>query len=168
MDQADFWINKLNLQPHPEGGCYRQVYCSSESVPGEHLPARFGGARPFSTSIYFLLRGGQFSALHRIKSDEIWHFYAGAPLSISVLELGGATSELRLGPSPERGESFQQIVPAGAWFGAALEEPQSFALLGCTVAPGFDFADFELAERDRLVAEFPQHRSLIERLTRPQ
>lgn len=165
MDSAAFWIAKLNLQPHPEGGYFREVYRSSETVQGAHLPPRFGGARSFATSIYFLLPGTQVSALHRIKSDEIWHFYAGASLRIFVLDSDRAARELQLGPSPEKGESFQEIVPAGSWFGAAVDDPTAFALVGCTVAPGFDFSDFELADRSRLLLEFPEHRAIIERLT---
>ncbi len=167
MDTATYWIDKLGLQAHPEGGYYREVYRAQEAIAGSHLPARFGGARLFSTSIYFLLCRGQFSALHRIKSDELWHFYAGDPLRISVIGPSGAARELLLGPSLHRGESFQQVVPAEAWFGAALESASEFALVGCTVAPGFDFADFELADRARLLAEFPQHEALVTRLTRP-
>jgi predicted cupin superfamily sugar epimerase len=162
-----FWINRLGLAPHPEGGYFREVYRSPELIPKESLPARFGGPRSFATSIYFLLPGDQVSALHRIQSDETWHFYTGAPLRVAVIEEGGAASEIHLGPSPEEGQSFQAVVPAGAWFGAYLDNPSAFALVGCTVAPGFDFNDFELGSRAELSAMYPQHRGIIERLTRP-
>lgn len=161
-----FWIEALGLRPHPEGGWYRETYRSSETVAGEHLPPRFGGARCFSTAIYFLLPGGEFSALHRIKSDEIWHFYAGSPLTLVAIDAAGTLTETVLGRRPERGESFQARVPAGSWYGAWIEDPTSYALVGGTVAPGFDFADFELAERAALEALHPQHRALIRRLTR--
>lgn len=163
-----FWIEKLNLLPHPEGGYYREVYRSPETVEGAHLPPRFRGARSFATSIYFLLPGDRVSSLHRIKSDEMWHFYTGAPLRIAVIEPNGEAREIRMGAALEKGESFQEVVPAGAWFGASVDDATSFALVGCTVTPGFDFADFELAERGSLLAEFPQHRQIIERLTPPR
>lgn len=130
-----------------------------------HLPARFGGPRCFSTAIYFLLESGQRSHLHRIRSDEIWHFYAGAPLTLFVISPDGCLDETVLGPDVERGQAFQAVVAAGSWYGAIVNEPDSYSLVGGTVAPGFDFADFELADRRALVALFPGHRALIERLT---
>jgi len=165
MDQISRWIEELGLQPHPEGGWYKEVYRSSEQIGAAGLPERFGGARSFSTSIYFLLAGDNFSAFHRIKSDELWHFYAGDGLTIHTIAANGEYEAIKLGNRPEAGESFQAVVPAGRWF-ASEAKGGSYGLVGCTVAPGFDFADFELAERDRLTAEFPQHRDLIERLTR--
>ena len=96
----------------------------------------------------------------------MWHFYAGAPLSVHAIDNDGEGIEIKLGPNPERGEVFQSVVPAGCWFGAGLAQADTFALVGCTVAPGFDFADFEMAERSELLLEFPQHADLIRRLTR--
>jgi len=159
------WIASLDLAPHPEGGFYRETYRSSEII-ADHLPARFGGPRACSTAIYFLLPGDQVSRLHRIKSDEIWHFYAGSALTLALIHSDGRLEERRLGPDPERGEGFQAIVPAGAWYGAAVDDPASYALVGGTVAPGFDFADFELGDRATLLARFPQHGQTIRRLTR--
>lgn len=153
--EAEYWIRALNLQPHPEGGWYRETYRSAETIPADGLPARFGAPRCCSTAILFLLEGGTVSALHRIRSDELWHFYAGGVLRISMIEGAGTLRELRLGVDPAGGASVQAVVPAGAWFGARLEEPGSFALVGCTVSPGFDFADFELADRAALAREFP-------------
>jgi predicted cupin superfamily sugar epimerase len=135
-------------------------------IAAGHLPGRFGGARACSTAIYFLLRGDQVSRLHRIKSDEIWHFYAGGALTLTLIHPDGRLETLPLGADPERGESFQVLVPAGCWYGAAVDDPESYALVGGTVAPGFDFADFELADRQSLLAAFPQHRDAILRLTR--
>jgi predicted cupin superfamily sugar epimerase len=168
MPSATAWIQRLGLSPHPEGGYYRELYRSSETVAAGCLPERFGGPRPFSTAIYFLLEGTQVSALHRIKSDEAWHFYAGSPLCIDAISAQGKHLRFKLGPDPTRGETFFQLVPAGCWFGARLVRPgpEAFALVGCTVAPGFDFADFELAERETLSSEYPQHRELIEAFTR--
>lgn len=160
------WIARLRLGPHPEGGFYRETYRAKETIEAAHLPARFGGRRVHSTAIYFLLPGDQISALHRIKSDEVWHFYAGSVLTLSLIHPDGRLEELRLGADPDRGQSFQVIVPAGCWYGATVDASDSYALVGGTVAPGFDFADFDLADRATLLAQFPQHRETILRLTR--
>jgi uncharacterized protein len=161
MYAASYWIEKLRLLKHPEGGYYREMYRSAESIPQQELPPRFGGARAFSTAIYFLLLGDEISAVHRIKSDEVWHFYAGSQLTIHVIDQDRAYTQIELGD-----DCFQAVVHAGCWFGATVDEPQSYALVGCTVAPGFDFADFEMANRADLFAHYPQHRAIIERLTR--
>ncbi|MDJ1479402.1 cupin domain-containing protein [Cytophagaceae bacterium YF14B1] len=166
MHAADYWIQKLHLQPHPEGGYFSETYRSAESINSSHLPDRYKGARSFSTGIYFLVEGGQFSSLHRIQSDEMWHFYAGTTLTVYAIDPTGNLHTIRLGSDPEKGEVFQAVVPAGYWFGSVSENADGFALVGCTVAPGFDFADFELAKRQDLMAIFPQHQKLIERLTR--
>lgn len=159
-------IEHLQLCRHPEGGWFRESYRSTETVPAEGLPDRFAGRRTFSTAIYFLLQRGDFSALHRIKSDEIWHFYAGDPLLVQVITPEGVHREIRLGADLSAGESFQASVPAGCWFGAELAGEGEFALVGCTVAPGFDFDDFEMGERRELSRMLPAQRELIERLTR--
>jgi predicted cupin superfamily sugar epimerase len=159
------WIERLNLEPHPEGGWYRQTYRAPLVLPHAALPG-FTGDRAASTAIYFLLEGDQFSAFHRLRSDEVWHFYAGSGLVVHVIEPGGQYSELLLGSDATASEAFQAVVPAGCWFGSSLRQPDTFALVGCTVAPGFDFADFEMAKRDALTAQYPQHRNIIERLTR--
>jgi predicted cupin superfamily sugar epimerase len=119
-----------------------------------------------ATAIYYLLPGTQCSRLHRLKSDEIWHFYHGAPLTMHIIDEQGMYRPVRLGQDPRAGQNFHSVVRAGCWFGAALDDPHAFALLGCTVAPGFDFADFELGERAALLARYPQHAALITRLTR--
>ncbi|MBL7858511.1 MAG: cupin domain-containing protein [Cyclobacteriaceae bacterium] len=164
MQTAEYWIGHLQLKPHPEGGFYRETYRSAESIPATGLPSRFEGSRSFSTAIYFLLRSGDRSLFHRIKSDELWHFHAGTSLSIFVLHEQGLTIH-RLGSDPEKEEALQIVIPAGSWFGAQVNEPNSYTLSGCTIAPGFDFHDFELASRKKLIEEFPAHRSVIEMLT---
>jgi predicted cupin superfamily sugar epimerase len=166
---ADLLIEMLELLPHPEGGFYRETYRAPGTIAAAALPGRFGGARAFSTAIYFLLRGDQFSALHRLRCDELWHFYVGAPLEVIEITGGGRLVVTRLGPELGAGEVPQAVVPAGHWFGARLAEPRpdAFALVGCTVAPGFDFADFEMARRDDMLAAHPRHESLIRALTRP-
>ena len=165
-EEARYWIEKLNLVKHPEGGYYVRTYFAREWIDREHLPQRFAGSRPFSTAIYYLLPGDDFSAFHRIQSDEMWHFYAGTSLTLHVLETDGRLSRKLLGADVERGESFQQLVEAGCWFAASVRDTTSYSLVGCTVAPGFNYEDFEFAEREALVAQFPEHRELIERFTR--
>jgi hypothetical protein len=149
---GQYWIEHLGLSPHPEGGYYRVTYKSELTIAN----------RSASTAIYFLLHGRDFSAFHRIASDELWHFYAGSGLVVYVIEPDGSYSELHLGNDGV----FQGVVRAGCWFASRLKDDASFALVGCTVAPGFDFADFELAARSELVRAYPQHQRLIEELTR--
>lgn len=158
-------ITDLQLVRHPEGGWFRETYRSGEIVPAQALPERFTGSRAFSTAIYFLLQTDDISALHRIKSDEMWHFYAGSALLIHCIFPDGGYRALRLGANPAAGEQFQAVVPGGCWFGA---EPvgEGFALVGCTVSPGFDFSDFEMAETEQLCTRYPQHRELIKRMTK--
>lgn len=165
---AQYWIEKLGLSPHVEGGYWAQTYRSEERIAGVHLPERFAGARVFSSAIYYLLHGDEFSALHRIKSDELWHFYAGSSLTLFELDDRGNLMETKLGRHLERGERPQAAIRAGRWFGAALEVDAlpSYSLVGCTVSPGFEYEDFELGERRTLIAQYPQHHALIERLTR--
>src|SRR4051794_9741799 len=117
---ASDWITYLQLHPHPEGGHFRETYRSTEVIPQSGLPNRFSGGRSFSTAIYFLLQETEFSALHRIKADEIWHFYAGTPLVVTVIDPAGTLSQIHLGPHPLQGQTFQACVPAGCWFGASL------------------------------------------------
>ncbi|WP_374377746.1 cupin domain-containing protein [Dongia sp.] len=162
---TDDLVTALQLQPHPEGGFYRETYRATEAIPNAGLPARFHGDRAHSTAIYYLLRAGERSKLHRIKSDEVWHFYEGDALTIIALSPGGQLIETTLGRDFARGQVPQHVVPAGFWFGALPAKGSAFTLAGCTVAPGFDFADFDLGERSKLLHEFPQHRAWIERLT---
>lgn len=163
---SSHWIEKLNLQHHPEGGWFAETYRAEETLAREALPERYNGKRSIATAIYFLLTTDEFSALHRIQSDEIWHFYTGGPAVVVTIDGDGQRKDIRIGNNPERGESFQAVIPTGTWFGAYVDEPNSFVLVGCTVAPGFDFADFELAERGTLLRLFPQHEDIIRRLTR--
>jgi predicted cupin superfamily sugar epimerase len=163
---ANYWIKKLNLEPHPEGGFYRQTYKAEQVLPHESLPPQFTGPRPASTAIYFLLEGKSFSAFHRLRSDELWHFYAGAPVLVHILSEPGEYSTILLGSDPEAGEALQAAVTAGCWFASHVKDRKSFALVGCTVAPGFYFEDFELAKREELAHLYPQHRQVIEKLTR--
>lgn len=156
-------IASLGLARHPEGGWYRETYRAAGTIPGALLPERCAGERSFSTAIYFLLERGEVSALHRIRSDELRHFHTGAPLTVHVITPAGEYYTLKLGSDPAAGETFQAVVPAGCWFGA--ETGGAFSLVGCTVAPGFDFADFEMGRRLDLLGRFPDHAAVIRRLT---
>ena len=162
---ARYWIEKLQLEAHPEGGYFRQTYRSDVMIAREALPAGFAGARAASTAIYVLLEGENFSAFHRLRSDEVWHFYAGDPLVVHVISPEGSYSSILLGCELEAGQVLQAVVLAGCWFASHVADWSSFAVVGCTVAPGFDFEDFKLGEREELVARYPQHRVLIEGLT---
>jgi len=189
---AKYWIEKLGLQVHPEGGYFRQTYKSELRIVPEASGAagaaakgasKIGqpqppGSRAASTGIYFLLEAENVSAFHRLRSDEMWHFYAGSPLVVHVLDPAGEYSSIVLGEDPEAGQVFQAVVRAGCWFGAELaQNPHcsqnrgevkhpSYALVGCTVAPGFEFEDFEMARREELQAMYPSRKEMIQRLTR--
>ncbi|MGD0781893.1 MAG: cupin domain-containing protein [Candidatus Aminicenantales bacterium] len=165
MRGGDDWIRALNLRPHPEGGFFREIYRSEERIAQAGLPPRYGGPRSLSTSIYFLLLSGQVSRLHRLRSDEIWHFYEGSPAVLHALGPDGAYAAVTLGRDAAAGQGFQALVRAGWWFGAEVAAPDSFTLVGCTIAPGFDFDDFELGRRDDLLASYPARRGIIEKLT---
>jgi predicted cupin superfamily sugar epimerase len=163
---AAYWIEHLQLNKHIEGGYYKENYRSQLSIPRTNLPDSFKGNRSASTSIYFLLEKNNFSALHRIAADELWHFYAGDCLLIYEFSKEGAMVMHRLGNNADKGETFQVIIRAGNWFGAILDNGGEYALTGCTVAPGFDFSDFELAQRSLLLDQYPRYAEIISLLTR--
>jgi len=163
---ASYWLDKLQLTRHVEGGAFREVYRSDLILPRKSLPLLFQGDRSASTHIYFLLAQGQFSAFHRIAADELWHFYAGDPLLVYEIAHNGRLATHRLGNDPEKEESFHTVISAGSWFASAPAEASEYALVGCTVAPGFDFADFELADRETLAGQYPEYASLIRKYTR--
>jgi len=156
----DELILSYALQPHPEGGFYRETYRSRET-----MPVLSGELRNASTAIYYLLPKGQKSRLHRIKSDEIWHFYGGDPLIISEIFPDGTVRETLLGSDVLKGQVPQHMVPAGNWFGAQPAPESRFSFCGCTVSPGFDFKDFEMGSKEGLRLEFPEATKLIESLT---
>ena len=166
MADSTYWIKKLNLSPHPEGGFFRECYRSDETIPREALPHRYSDRRVFFTSIYYLLESHQISRLHRLKSDELWHFYTGSPLTIHVFKNdGNLYNSFILGPDPGNKHIYQQIIHRGNWFGASVNESDSFTLVGCVVAPGFEFDDFEKGNRDELLSKYPDYADIIERLT---
>jgi predicted cupin superfamily sugar epimerase len=161
---ASFWINQLHMVPHPEGGHYALSYRSDCILPHDALP-HHQGSRAACTCIYFLLQEGEISALHRIASDEIWHFYAGGGLQVYEIKPEGQLNIHTLGAYPDLQMVFQSWVPAKSWFGAKVPIGMGYALVGCTVSPGFDFADFEMGDRHSLISQFPQHQEIIEKLT---
>lgn len=161
-------VAALQLEPHPEGGYFRENYRSQESISQKYLPARFSGSRSFSTAIYYLLVGEQFSTLHRIKQDEVWHFYLGSTLKIHEINSAGQYREIKLGQDWENGETMQAIVAQNSCFAAELGEKNknNFALVGCTVAPGFDFEDFEIGKRKDLLDRYPEYKEIIQKMTK--
>jgi predicted cupin superfamily sugar epimerase len=158
----DALIRRFDLKPHPEGGFFSETYRSEARVVRERDS---GEMRSASTAIYYLLCDGAHSAWHRIKSDEVWHFYAGEPLHVHVLDEAGSLVTHRLGNTLTHPDAvFQAVVPAGLWFAAECADPAGLSLVGCTVAPGFEFSEFELADVHALKAQHPQHAALIARL----
>ena len=166
MNTAYDWIQLLEMTPHPDGGYYKETYRSTDTIDQVGLSARYDGPRPAGTGIYYLLSEEAVNYLHRLKSDEMWHFYAGDPLLLHLFQPMGEVQQIRLGADPEKGEVFQAVVERDCWFGASLVRSEGYALVGCTVAPGFDFADLEMADPETLVDQFPEHTNLILRLTK--
>lgn len=162
--KAEDYIKALHLLQHVEGGAFKEDFRSNITLKKEHLPAGFNGDRNLSTHIYFLLKHGQFSALHKIAAEEHWHFYDGDTLSIYSIDLAGNLQEIKLGRNILQGEVLHAVIPAGIWFGSRCEVENGFSLVGCTVAPGFDFEDFELASQEVLLDLYPQHEKLIKEL----
>lgn len=160
--QATDYITALEMLPHPEGGFYRENYRSEIRVqfPG------FEDSRNVATSIFFLLEKGNFSAMHRIKSDEIWHFYDGDPLEIIEISPEGTLNSTYLGRNVTKGEKLVYCVKSGNWFGSRPAKGSQYSLVGCTVAPGFDFIDFEMPTRDFFITQFPLHKEVLTEMTR--
>jgi len=164
MDRAQELIDRLGLIPHPERGYYVETYRAPLMVGG--VP--HGGPRAASTAIYFLVTRAQPTTyLHRLRSDELFHLYEGGPLDVLLLGATGGGEVRRLGLVVAAGERPQLVIAAGTWFAVELVPEASHCLFGCTVAPGFDFADFELAEGPELAAAFPAHAGAIARMSRP-
>ena len=165
MPDPEYWIKKLQLEQHPEGGYFKECYRSGTEILKDGLPSRYSGNRDAVTSIYFLLKENDVSKFHRLKSDEIWHFYTGSPVTIHIIHPEGTYQKITLGPQIDQNMSFQYAIEPNRWFGATVDDPSSFSLVGCTVAPGFNFNEFELAEQNSLLREFPEHEAIIRKLT---
>ena len=153
-------VQKLGLIEHPEGGFYKETYRSSSSMETEQ-----NTIRNISTAIYFLLENDNISLFHRIQSDELWFFHQGEPLEIVFIK-EGVLNSIVLGTSFENGEVPQATVPANTWFASSVKQRKGYSLVSCTVAPGFDFADFELASRENLLQEFPHLKEIIHEFTK--
>ncbi len=153
---ASYWIQSLEMEKHPEGGYFRELY---------KCPRTLSGGRSIASSIYFLLPVGDVSRFHRLKSDELWYYHAGDPIVVYVIDKTGDLSELRLGTGCEKGERPQAVIPAGSIFGAVTHGEEGFSLVGCMVCPGFEYEEFELMDRDELLRDYPQHREIILKLT---
>lgn len=160
MKTKEYWVEKLNLEQHPEGGYFKETYRSEETIEIENIE----GKRNLATGIYFLIDSGNFSAFHRIKSDEMWHFYGGDPLVVHMIDDEGNYIRQTIGADIEKGELLQFVVPANVWFASEVVERGDYSLVGCTVSFGFDFRDFELATA-YLSEQYPEHSKIIERLT---
>ena len=158
-------IRQFQLAAHPEGGYYRETYVSPDIIGRAGLPSRYSSERRGAKAIYFLLPGDQVSKFHRIRCEEIWCFHFGFAMTIFIIHRDGTVQELLLGTEIERGEHPQLIIPHNVWFGAKVNKKNAYAFLSCITAPGFEYEDFELAERNALLQEYPQHRELIISLT---
>jgi predicted cupin superfamily sugar epimerase len=163
---SDQVISLLNLRPLPvEGGLYAEMYRAAEDIPATALPARYGGDRPHSTAIYYMLTPKTCSRLHRLRTDEVWHFYLGEPVELLLLLPDGTGQIMLIGTDLPAGQRPQVVVPHGVWMGARLQSGGRFALLGTTMAPGFDPADFEVGEREPLLRAYPGFAEWITALT---
>lgn len=158
-------VENLSMMPHPEGGYFAEIYRSEELIARNCLPDRYNGIRCYSTSIFFLLESNECSKLHRLKSDEIWHFYEGDPLTLVTLSPDRKIHRNILGSDIANGEKIQHLVSRNSWMGAYSDNKDGYTLVGCTVAPGFEFDDFELADKEFLKTLFPDSVELIEKLT---
>jgi predicted cupin superfamily sugar epimerase len=161
---AEFYISHFALLPHPEGGYYKETYRSKEKF--NTISNEFPSGRNYSTAIYYLLESGDFSGFHKIRSDECWHYYAGDSLLIHIIYPEGKYECITLGNAVNQGEVFQFVVPANAWFASEPVPGSSFVLVGCTVSPGFDYHDFEMARQKELLEQYPELKEIISRLTR--
>ncbi|HCL4437507.1 TPA: cupin domain-containing protein [Clostridium botulinum] len=165
MKDANYFIEKLDMIAHPEGGYYKESFISAENITDSDLTTTFEDKRILWTSIYFLLRNGEVSNFHRLKSDEMWYYHSGSPLTIYMITPEGELITEQLGLDIEKGEKPQVLVPKNYIFGSAMNN-KGYALVGCMVSPGFEFRDFELFERDTLLNLYPKYKETIEKLTR--
>ncbi len=161
--KSKFYIQKLELQKHPEGGYYREIYRSAEMITTEYPGRR--KKRNYSTSIYFLLDGKQVSKFHKLRSDELWHFYDGSSVLIHIIDENGNYKKIIVGKNISSGDVYQTVIKKNCWFAAEVIDKKSFALVGCTVSPGFDFSDFEFGDRESLINKYPDLKSLIIQFT---
>ena len=165
MYTAEYFVENLNMTAHPEGGFYKETFVSTENISDKDLDVNFEGSRMLWTSIYFLLRDGEVSNFHRLKSDEMWYYHSGSPLTIYMISPDGKLTTEQLGLNIENGEKPQVLVPKDYIFGSAMNN-KGYALVGCNVSPGFEFRDFELFERSFLMEKYPEYKETILKLTK--
>ena len=162
MQQYDaaYWIERLSLLPHPEGGYYKEVFRSGQQI------TRVGDSAVLQacTSIYYLLEGADYSGFHKIASDELWYFHKGMPLTVHVISKEGKHEAMELSGQP--GGQLSLVVPGGLWFAAELPSKTGYTLVSCAVSPGFEFSEFEMAEREELMKSYPGNEELFGRLCR--
>ena len=164
MNDANYYVTKLGMEPHPEGGFYKRTFESKEQTSDQELSVEFEGKRKLYTSIFFLLGSKDISHLHRLKSDELWYYHAGSPLTIHVIDEKGDYKEHKLGINLDEGEIPQVLVTKNSIFGSSVSDEDTFSLVGCMVSPGFEFQDFELFTQEELLSKYPQHREVIMKL----
>ena len=163
MNQQDpqYYISKLGLEPHPEGGYFKRTFASQEQITDQELTVDFEGKRMLYTSIYFLLTSNDVSHFHRLQSDELWYYHAGSPLSVHMIDENGEYTEYKLGLDLENGEVPQVLVPKNTIFGSSVQDRETFSLVGCMVSPGFEYQDFELFTQEELLLKYPEHKEII-------
>lgn len=163
MNQQDpqYYISKLGLEPHPEGGYFKRTFESQEQITDQELMVHFEGKRMLYTSIYFLLTSNDVSHFHRLQSDELWYYHAGSPLSVHMIDENGEYTEHKLGLDLENGEVPQVLVPKNTIFGSSVKDRDTFSLVGCMVSPGFEYQDFELFTQEELLLKYPEHKEII-------
>lgn len=163
MNQQDpqYYISKLGLEPHPEGGYFKRTFESQEQITDQELTVDFEGKRMLYTSIYFLLTSNDVSHFHRLQSDELWYYHAGSPLSVHMIDENGEYTEHKLGLDLENGEVPQVLVPKNTIFGSSVKDRETFSLVGCMVSPGFEYQDFELFTQEELLLKYPEHKEII-------
>jgi predicted cupin superfamily sugar epimerase len=164
MFTADYFITKLGLEAHVEGGYFKELYRNAHTISDSGLPMKFEGKRPLSTTIYYLLQSGQVSKFHRLKFDELWFYHYGSPLLVHMIDSNGNLKSAKLGLNVENGEIPQIVVPSNSVFGAEVVDNDSFGLVSCMVSPGFDYRDFELFTAKTLIKLYPEHEKIIARL----
>ncbi|GGA76124.1 cupin domain-containing protein [Ornithinibacillus halotolerans] len=164
QNNPQFYISRLGLAPHPEGGYFKRTFHSSENISDSELTVNFDEKRKLYTSIYFLLTSKDISHFHRLKSDELWYFHAGSPLTIHTIDESGNYNEYKLGLKLDNGEVPQVLVPKNTIFGSSVMEEDTFSLVGCMVSPGFEFIDFELFTQSELLKDYPQHEDIIKKM----
>jgi predicted cupin superfamily sugar epimerase len=165
METKEFWIEKLNLKSHPEGGYYNEIYASKERITSIDLTHKFQGTRSLATSIFYLLDSESVSKFHKLQSDEIWYYHHGATLHVYTIDNQDILNHYKLGSNAKEGEIFQLILPAGIIFAAEVIDKEAFSIFGCMVTPGFTFEDFELLVREDMLHVYPEYEEIIKRLT---